>query len=77
MQFCTALLVAQSSAKLCAPEACQAVEVGRRWLCCWARGAVNEVRVGVGTQTPGLGPYTANRDIPTLGTGGETAGIWA
>jgi hypothetical protein len=31
----------------------------------------------VGTQTPGLGPYTTNRDIPTLGAGGETAGIWA
>ena len=29
----------------------------------------------VGTQTPGLGPYTTNRDIPTLGAGGETAGI--
>ena len=31
----------------------------------------------VGTQTPGLGPYTTDRDIPTLGAGGETAGIWA
>ena len=31
----------------------------------------------VGTQTRGLGPYTTNRDIPTLGAGGETAGIWA
>ena len=26
---------------------------------------------------PGLGPYTTDRDIPTLGAGGETAGIWA
>ena len=31
----------------------------------------------VGTQTRGLGPYTTDRDIPTLGAGGETAGIWA
>ena len=26
----------------------------------------------VGTQTPGLGPYNTNREIPALGAGGET-----
>ena len=36
-----------------------------------------ELKEVVGTQTPGLGPYTTDRDIPTLGAGGETAGIWA
>ena len=36
----------------------------------------HEVHVCCRDPNPGLGPYNTNQDIPALGAGGETAGIW-
>ena len=52
----------------------------RRWRGSWkyADGltkACKKRKTIVGAQTRGLGPYSTNPDIPTLGAGGETAGI--